>query len=122
MSVLEIILSLITIALGGISIVQLVTIKQIKRLAKTDVEKGNIELASSSVNQMLIAVKELMQQNRELVQDVLTRDDENQALKKKVNELNRRVEKMQKAIGDLIPILEKLSFDEKLLKALREQL
>lgn len=122
MSVLEIILSLITIVLGGISIVQLVTIKQIKRLAKTDVEKGNIELASSSVNQMLTAVKELMQQNRELVQDVLTRDDENQALKKKVNELNRRVEKMQKAIGDLIPILEKLSFDEKLLKALREQL
>lgn len=122
MSVLEITLSLITIVLSGINIVQLVTIRQIKRLAKTDVEKGNIELASSSVNQMLIAVKELMQQNRELVQDVLTRDDENQALKKKVNELNRRVEKMQKAIGDLIPILEKLSFDEKLLKALREQL
>ncbi len=143
MTILEIFLSLASVVLAGVSVVQLVTIKQIRRLAKTDVEKGNIDLATSSVNEMLNSVTALLKQNRELVGQVLTEQDEkqiltkkvsvlsdkadartseNEQLQKKVDVLTRKVEKMQRAIGDLIPILEKLKIDEKLLKSLRNEL
>lgn len=143
MSILEIILSFITVIFGGMNVMQLVTIKQIKRQAKTEVEKGNIDLATSSVNEMLNSVTGLLKQNRELVQQILseqdekqilgkkvvelsnkadTRSAENEQLQKKVDVLTKKVEKMQRAIGDLIPYLEKLKIDDKLIKALRNEL
>ncbi len=122
MSIAEIILSILNVVFGTGFILTLVTLKQAKRKATTEVEKGNIELVTSSVNEMLQSVNALMVQNKELVKEVVTRSDENTELKKKLDCLSGRVEKMQKAIKDVLKAIEKLDVDESLLAKLKEEI
>jgi predicted RNase H-like nuclease (RuvC/YqgF family) len=121
MSVLEIILAITNVAFGGGFFFQLVTLRQMRNEADTRVDKGNVELASTSVSEMLRSVNSLMQQNRELIEIKLKADDENENLKKKVDGLIRRVDKMQRAVKEVLTALEKLNVDDELLKPLREQ-
>jgi predicted RNase H-like nuclease (RuvC/YqgF family) len=122
MTTIEIILSLISTLLGSGLLLTLVTIKQARRKATTDVEKGNIELVTSSVNEMLQSVNALMGQNKELVKEIITRSDENTDLKKKLEQLSTKVEKMQRTIRDVLKALEKLEVEESLISKLKEEI
>lgn len=122
MTLTEIILSLLNLVFGTSFIITLVTLKQSRRKANTDVEKGNVELVTSSVNEMLQSVNALMTQNKELVKEIITRSDENTELKKKLEQLSRKVERMQKSIRDVLLALEKLDVDESLLAKLQEEI
>jgi predicted RNase H-like nuclease (RuvC/YqgF family) len=122
MSVLEIILSVGNLVFGSGFVLTLVTLKQARRKAITEVEKGNIELVTSSVNEMLQSVNSLMTQNRELVQEVVNRNNENTDLKKKLETLSKKLDRMQRAIRDVLVVLEKLDVDEQLLRNLKEEI
>lgn len=122
MSVLEIALAIINLAFGTGIIVTLLTLKQTRRKATTEVEKGNVELVTASVNEMLQSVNSLLTQNKELVQEVLIRNEENAELKKKWEVVSRKLDRMQKAIRDVLVALEKLDIDESLLKPLKEEI
>lgn len=122
MSILEVILSIVNLGFGTGIIVTLLTLKQIKRKATTEVEKGNVELVTASVNEMLQSVNSLLTQNKELVQEVLLRNEENADLKKKWEIVSRKLDRMQKAIRDVLIALEKLDIDESLLKPLKEEI
>ncbi|PKP46806.1 MAG: hypothetical protein CVT94_13405 [Bacteroidetes bacterium HGW-Bacteroidetes-11] len=122
MSVLEIALAIINLAFGTGIIVTLLTLKQTRRKATTEVEKGNVELVTASVNEMLQSVNSLLTQNKELVQEVLVRNEENAELKKKWEVVSRKLDRMQKAIRDVLVALEKLDIDESLLNPLREEI
>jgi predicted RNase H-like nuclease (RuvC/YqgF family) len=122
MTTIEIILSLISTLLGSGLLLTLVTLKQARRKATTDVEKGNIELVTSSVNEMLQSVNALMGQNKELVKEIITRSDENTDLKKKLEQLSTKVEKMQRTIRDVLKALEKLEVEESLISKLKEEI
>ena len=119
---LEIVSLVLNLILGTGFIVSMVTLKQQKRKATTDVEKGNVELVTSSVNEMLQSVNALMGQNKDLVKEIVNRNDENGELKKKMDHLTRRVDKMQKAIKDVLIALEKLDIDESVLKPLKDEI
>lgn len=118
----ELALSLLNLLLGTGFIVTLVTLKQAKRKATTEVERGNVELVTASVNEMLQSVNSLLTQNKELVKEVLVRNDENAELKKKWEIVSRKLDRMQKAIKDVLVALEKLDIDESLLKTLKEEI
>jgi hypothetical protein len=122
MSVLEIILAITNVAFGGGFFFQLVTLRQMRNEANTRVDKGNVELASSSVSEMLKSVNALMQQNRELIEDKLRSDDENNELKKMVGDLTKRLEKIQRAITGVVKALEKMNVDDDIINPLREQI
>lgn len=122
MSVLEIILAITNVAFGGGFFFQLVTLRQMRNEANTRVDKGNVELASSSVSEMLKSVNALMQQNRELIEDKLRSDDENNELKKMVSDLTKRLEKIQRAITGVVKALEKMNVDDDIINPLREQI
>ena len=122
MSVLEIVLSILNLAFGTGIVVTLVTLKQTRRKATTEVEKGNVELVTASVNEMLQSVNSLLTQNKELVQEVVIRNEENAELKKKWEIVSRKLDRMQKAIRDVLVALEKLDIDESLLKPLKEEI
>lgn len=122
MTTLEILLSIVSTIAGSGLIITLVTIKQAKRKATTESEKGNFELVTESVNEMIRSVGALLTQNRELIQDIASRSDENHDLKKKIECLTRRVERMQKTIKDVLCVLEKLDVDESLINKLKEEI
>ena len=122
MTTVEIILGIINLGFGTGIIVTLLTLKQTRRKATTDVEKGNVELVTQSVNEMLQSVNSLLTQNKELVQEVLIRNEENAELKKKWEVVSRKLDRMQKAIRDVLVALEKLDIDESLLKPLKEEI
>lgn len=122
MSVLEIVLSILNLAFGTGIVVTLVTLKQTRRKATTEVERGNVELVTASVNEMLQSVNSLLTQNKELVQEVVVRNEENAELKKKWEIVSRKLDRMQKAIRDVLVALEKLDIDESLLKPLKEEI
>ena len=122
MTTIEIILGIINLGFGTGIIVTLLTLKQTRRKATTDVEKGNVELVTQSVNEMLQSVNSLLTQNKELVQEVLIRNEENAELKKKWEVVSRKLDRMQKAIRDVLVALEKLDIDESLLKPLKEEI
>ncbi|MBS4041403.1 MAG: hypothetical protein KGZ81_12490 [Flavobacteriales bacterium] len=122
MTTVEIILGIINLGFGTGIIVTLLTLKQTRRKATTEVEKGNVELVTASVNEMLQSVNSLLTQNKELVQEVLVRNEENAELKKKWEVVSRKLDRMQKAIRDVLVALEKLDIDESLLKPLKEEI
>ncbi|MPL87584.1 hypothetical protein SDC9_33585 [bioreactor metagenome] len=122
MSGVEIILAALNLVTGSGLVLTLVTLKQAKRKAVNEVEKGNIELVTSSVNEMLQSVNSLMTQNRELVQEVVNRNNENTDLKKKLETLSKKLDRMQRAIRDVLVVLEKLDVDEQLLRNLKEEI
>lgn len=122
MSVLEVVLSALNLVLGSGFLLTLLTLRQARRKATTEVEKGNVELVTSSVNEMLQSVNSLMTQNRELVQEVVNRNNENADLKKKLEVLSKKLDRMQRAIRDVLMALEKLEVDEQLLKNLKEEI
>lgn len=122
MTTFEIVLSLINLVFGTSIVYNLVTLKQARKKANTDVEKGNVELVTSSVNEMLQSVNGLMGQNKELIKEIISRSDENTDLKKKLEQLSTKVEKMQRTIRDVLKALEKLEIDESLLSKLKEEI
>lgn len=122
MSVTEIVLAILNLLFGTGIVLTLVTLKQARRKATTEVEKGNVELVTSSVNEMLQSVNALMGQNKELIKEIITRSDENTDLKKKLDQLSTKVEKMQKTIRDVLKALEKLEVDESVLVKLKEEI
>ena len=122
MSVFEIVLAVVNLVFGTGMILSLVTLKQARRKATTEVEKGNVELVTSSVNEMLQSVNGLMGQNKELIKEIISRSDENTDLKKKLEQLSAKVEKMQKTIRDVLKALEKLEIDESVLNKLKEEI
>jgi len=118
----EIILAVINLVFGTGMLLTLMTLKQARRKATTEVEKGNVELVTSSVNEMLQSVNALMGQNKELIREIITRSDENTDLKKKLDQLSTKVEKMQKTIRDVLKALERLDVEESLLAKLKEEI
>jgi len=122
MTTFDIILSIMNLIFGTGIVVTLVTLKQARRKATTEVEKGNVELVTSSVNEMLQSVNGLMGQNKELIKEIISRSDENTDLKKKLENLSTKVEKMQRTIRDVLKALEKLEIDEALLSKLKEEI
>ncbi len=129
MSTSELISLLVNLLFGTGFIVTIVTLSQTRKKAKaeadgaaTDVQKSNVDLVSSSVNEMLQSVNALMTQNKELVSELVTKNKEKDDLEKRVDQLERKVACMVRTNREVLKALEKLNIDESILKMLKKDL
>ena len=122
MTHIDILLAVLNLVFGTGFTISLLTLKQQRRRASIGVEKGNVELVTCSVNEMLQSVNSLLTQNKELVQEIVYRNTENHELKKNLETLTRRVDKMQKTIKNVLYALEKLDIDESIIKPLKDEI
>jgi len=128
MSAPEIISLIVNLLFGTGFIVTLVTLSQIRKKAKaeadgatTEVQKSNVDLVSSSVNEMLQSVNALMTQNKELVSELVTKNKEKDDLSKRVDQLEKKVACMVRTNREVIKLLEKLGVDEHIINMLKEE-
>ncbi len=126
MTTLEIILTaLVGILTSGV-IYQAATFKQRVKQAVINTEKSNLELAANSVTTVVTSVNSLMEQNKDLVEqlDVKNRriramEEERENLVKRIGLLEKRVNRMSKLNKDVIILLEKIGVDTDILDKLK---
>jgi hypothetical protein len=128
MTTLEIILTaLVGILTSGV-IYQAATFKQRVKQAVINTEKSNLELAANSVTTVVTSVNSLMEQNKDLVEqlDVKNRriramEEERENLVKRIGLLEKRVNRMSKLNKDVIILLEKIGVDTDILDKLKNE-
>lgn len=128
MTTLEIILTaLVGILTSGV-IYQAATFKQRVKQAVINTEKSNLELAANSVTTVVTSVNSLMEQNKDLVEqlDVKNRriramEEERENLVKRIGLLEKRVNRMSKLNKDVIILLEKIGADADILDKLKNE-
>lgn len=128
MTTLEIILTaLVGILTSGV-IYQAATFKQRVKQAVINTEKSNLELAANSVTTVVTSVNSLMEQNKDLVEQldaknrrIRAMEEERENLVKRIGLLEKRVNRMSKLNKDVIILLEKIGVDTDILDKLKSE-
>lgn len=128
MTTLEIILTaLVGILTSGV-IYQAATFKQRVKQAVINTEKSNLELAANSVTTVVTSVNSLMEQNKDLVEQldaknrrIRAMEEERENLVKRIGLLEKRVNRMSKLNKDVIILLEKIGVDTDILDKLKNE-
>jgi predicted RNase H-like nuclease (RuvC/YqgF family) len=104
----EIVMLMLNLLLGGGFIAAAVTLKQVKEKAKTDVQKGNIELVNNSIKDLLESVKNLTAQNNELVDKLVNAERMNQHFQRKIVELEKKLKAFICISEELVRVFDKI--------------
>jgi predicted RNase H-like nuclease (RuvC/YqgF family) len=122
MSVLEIALSILNTITGGGLLLSLLTLRQQRRKATTEVNKDNVELVNLTVNSMIQNVNLMMAQNKELREILDTKVKENEELIKRIDSLDKKVCSMIRTNKEVLKVLEKLNIDEAIMNMIKSGL
>lgn len=104
----EIVMLILNLVLGGGFIVTAVTLKQTRAKAETDVQKSNVELVNSSVNDLLESVRTLTTQNNELVEKLVQAEKTNRIFQGKINRLEKKLESFITISEQLVRVFDKI--------------
>jgi len=105
----EIVMLAMNLMLGGGFITMVVTLKQLKAKAKTDVQKGNIELVHNSIKDLLESVKALTTQNNDLVDKLVSAERMNQHFQRKIVNLEKKLEAFITISEQLVRVFDKMT-------------
>lgn len=119
--VLQIISLLANLLFGTGFIVTIVTLRQTRRKATTDVEKGSVELVGATVNTMIESVNSLMEQNKHLQEQIQNKQVDNEKLQQQVTRLDQKLSCLIRTNREVIKLLEKIGTDEHIINMLKEE-
>lgn len=105
----EIVMLALNLLLGGGIIVTVITLRQVKQKAKTDVQRGNIDLVNNSIKDMLESVKALTTQNNDLVDKLVSAERMNQHFQRKIVNLEKKLEAFITISEELVRVFDKMS-------------